>query len=469
MKFDDIVTSFIGLFKQKCLEFGQGRESLCDRELSPGDYKSVSGALRELTYSTAAVAIKDYMESFDPQANSIIVDGESAFFKETSRKSFHVGFGVVEIQRRVYRRGGKTVVPLDVLFDVEDGYFMPDIREALLHSVATVSPGELVENLAKFHPSPPSATAVKRLVAEEGALMEESRSKLSAATSLAHRIPDGVEALVVSMDGASPRVRLEEQGIATNKSEFKIGMAGTVGVYGPAEADKDGVLRRERLVSNSFARMPSQCYPEFKEILDAEARMLSEALPPEVARILLMDGATHLWKHVEWNPVYGCFRKLVDFFHASEHLHLAAETIFGVGMQGAKAWEESWKKALLEDDDGVVRLIRSMEYYASKRMLKSRRKILVSQIGYFKNNKDRMSYASFRRDGLPIGSGPVEACCKTLIKTRMCRTGMSWKLDKGQAVLTLRGYRKSGTWDIMWKAWSEIRKKDSPIIKELSA
>ena len=75
-----------------------------------------------------------------------------------------------------------------------------------------------------------------------------------------------------------------------------------------------------------------------------------------------------------------------------------------------------------------------MDYYEKTRSLsKSRRQALASQRTFFQRNKSKMTCADFRRRGLPIGSGPVEAACKTLVKTRLCRSGMRWSRESGYA------------------------------------
>ena len=68
-----------------------------------------------------------------------------------------------------------------------------------------------------------------------------------------------------------------------------------------------------------------------------------------------------------------------------------------------------------------------------------------------------MTYAEFRNRGLPIGSGVVEAACKTLVKQRMGRSGMRWSRQGGQPVLTLRAYVRSGRWDAFWKEYCTLK------------
>jgi hypothetical protein len=80
---------------------------------------------------------------------------------------------------------------------------------------------------------------------------------------------------------------------------------------------------------------------------------------------------------------------------------------------------------------------------------KSRRKRLRRELTYFTNQRDRMDYAASQARGLPIGSGLVEAACKTLATQRLKRSGMSWR-DGKQALLTLRSLQQSGRWSAAW-------------------
>lgn len=78
-------------------------------------------------------------------------------------------------------------------------------------------------------------------------------------------------------------------------------------------------------------------------------------------------------------------------------------------------------------------------------------------IAYFRRNLAKMDYAGFRARGLPIGSGPVEAACKTVVGTRLKRSGMRWTREGGQHVLNLRTHVLSGRWDVFWATYLEAR------------
>ena len=126
----------------------------------------------------------------------------------------------------------------------------------------------------------------------------------------------------------------------------------------------------------------------------------------------------------------------MDCCHALEHLSLAAEALFGKGPKEALQWFEQYTTVLIEEDDGARRVLRSIDYYGTTRPLStSRREAFNHQRTFFANNVRMMTYAQFRRRGLPIGSGPVEAACKTLIKQRFCRSGMRWTCEGGKPSL----------------------------------
>ena len=71
-------------------------------------------------------------------------------------------------------------------------------------------------------------------------------------------------------------------------------------------------------------------------------------------------------------------------------------------------------------------------------------------LGYFRNNRHRMGYAEAKEQGLPIGSGVVEATCKTLVTERLKRSGMRWSERGRQSILTLRALLQSNRFDSGW-------------------
>ena len=104
---------------------------------------------------------------------------------------------------------------------------------------------------------------------------------------------------------------------------------------------------------------------------------------------------------------------------------------------------------LKEADDGSERILRTLKYHAG-RASGSRRKRIRAALTYFRNQRERMHYAAYQRQHLPIGSGVVEAACKTLVTQRLKGSGMAWTMAGGQAILTLRSLLQSERWAQAW-------------------
>ena len=84
-------------------------------------------------------------------------------------------------------------------------------------------------------------------------------------------------------------------------------------------------------------------------------------------------------------------------------------------------------------------------------VLRSKRKRLKTQLTYFRNQRPRMHYAQYIRNGLPIASGVMEAACKTLVTQRLKQSGMAWTQAGGQPILTLRSLIQSDRWQPAWQ------------------
>ncbi len=131
--------------------------------------------------------------------------------------------------------------------------------------------------------------------------------------------------------------------------------------------------------------------------------------------------------HAEETPLLADYRMWVDFYHTCAPLADAAQALWGAGSPQANQWYNEYRHKLLHEDKGVHQVLRSIDYYGrTRRFSKTRREAIDTQRTFFQRNKKRMNYGAFRQQGLPMGSGPVEAACKSLVKTRLCRSGMRW-------------------------------------------
>ena len=455
-------------FEQKMAEFGKEWDT--DR-LTADLASQVRIALQEAFSHASREAYQWFLERYDLPLPWIEWQGRRLRFKAVSRKTFLTSFGTISLARRLYQAdpGGPSYVLLDHLWDMEGHFATEDIRQAVCFAMAHMTAEETEQLLQLCSLFQPSATAIKHIAERVSEEIEPHQEVLDATIQASIDVPADTKVLVASMDGAN--VLLREPGVRRGRpserprpeeaedpknATYKNAMVGAISFYGAVPKDQKGP---ERLRSFYSARMPEDRAVTFKHDFERHLEIVESKLDPQVIRVLLCDGHRVLWNYADHNDRFDGYEKLVDFYHADEHLSKAAEALFGKHSGEGKRWYTKYRAILQEQDGGVEALRRSLDYYSGTRRLSpSSRKALAMERTFFRRNKHRMSYASFRRRGLPIGSGPVEAACKSLVKTRLCRSGMRWSRQGGQRILNFRCYVKSGLWKEFWDTYRRLRR-----------
>jgi hypothetical protein len=160
--------------------------------------------------------------------------------------------------------------------------------------------------------------------------------------------------------------------------------------------------------------------------------------------VVLIDGAPGLE-----NMGRLCFKdclQIVDFYHAMEHAGHVLEAGIGKTHPDYKKRLRAWAKRLLKDKVEV--LIKE----ARKQCAGTPQETAVERaLGYFVRNVSRMQYGTFRAAGLFIGSGVVEAGCKTVIGGRCKQSGMFWSKSGAENILALRCIHSSRRLEDFWK------------------
>jgi hypothetical protein len=178
-------------------------------------------------------------------------------------------------------------------------------------------------------------------------------------------------------------------------------------------------------------------------------RLRAEALRRGIARaktiVFLGDGARWVWELARINfPEAIC---ILDYYHACEHLTLLSRALYGEGSALAKKRFRQWRKALLKDQ--IPQIIAQAKTDLPTRV--ESRKLAKKQIAYFQRNQSRMFYQTFRQAGYFIGSGVVEAGCKTIVGQRLKHSGMLWSRKGASDLLAVRCALLSGWFDDFWK------------------
>lgn len=165
-------------------------------------------------------------------------------------------------------------------------------------------------------------------------------------------------------------------------------------------------------------------------------------------RAFIADGAAWLWK---LQAMY--FRSatpILDWYHLAEHVHKAANAVYGQGSPEAQAWARRLKDELWEGRVGNALTLARQDH--AKARAPNKREALQELVTYLENNQQHMDYPRYRELGLPIGSGQVEAQCKTLVGARCKQAGMrNWTYQGAEAILRLRAAKQDGNFDGLWK------------------
>ena len=217
-------------------------------------------------------------------------------------------------------------------------------------------------------------------------------------------------------------------------------MAGVVSLYNSEGA---------RLNSIYLGQSPEYGKKTFKQRLEREIANVKKHYP-DAKYVGIADGAADNWSFLEKHTEI----QLLDFYHVTEYLQHVAMASFPE--KTGKAKRQEWMAITchnLKHTAGTVELlIEEMQKLARKTSLSKRvRSDLLKALTYFTNHKDMMNYPYHIEHNLPIGSGVTEAACKTLVKQRLCNSGMRWKKRGVQMVLTLRALVQSNDrWNQFW-------------------
>jgi hypothetical protein len=136
---------------------------------------------------------------------------------------------------------------------------------------------------------------------------------------------------------------------------------------------------------------------------------------------------------------------IVDFFHAAQRLTEMGEAIFGEGREAA-AWAAKMRKVLKQPNGAARVLWSAAKLRASRGLRHGRKQAFERAYHYLRRRTKYLRYAEYRRLGLPLGSGITEAACKTIYTSRLKLSGMRWKREGAQTILSLRVILLSGTW-----------------------
>ena len=432
-----------------------------DQDTTPPDLRAAVTALRggldevgRAAFMTLALRCEETAVTVRDAAGTVLR------CKQAAAKEWLTLWGPVTLSRRLYQadRGGPCRVPLDERCGMVDRYLTEELERAAVFLGAQLTPAQVEAAMAQMLPQGPSRTAIQHLLTRVGERAETQAAAVEAALQAQAPLSVDAEVLVVGWDGTTVPLReaaprrgrpAERPGVrqtAAAPTAWREGAVGMVGTYRPASEDETAT----RVDVRYFARMPEA---KMTTLISQVAQQTAVALEAGdfAHRVLLADGKREIWRAVAACPVLADFTQIVDFYHATEPLSRAAEALFGKSSAAAQQWYHRWRHKLKHQPGAVAALQRSLHYHQQRLSKRGARWHEVSQQrGYFRHNQQRMDYAGYRAAGLPIGSGPLEAACKTIFTQRLKRGGMRWSRGGGQQILNLRVPILSQRWDAFW-------------------
>lgn len=378
--------------------------------------------------------------------------GQQARFHEMRPKHLVTALGPITLQRPYYVcpncHQGQS--PRDTELDVQGTEYSPAVRRmmAVVGSETSFEHGrQQLELLAGLNVTAKAVERQAEAIGADIAQGEQAKAAQSVQLELPEILGSAVPILYVEMDGTQvPMVRAELEGRAgrlagrpARTREVKLGC-----VFTQTTTDEEGrPVRDEASTSYTGAIETAEEFGR-RIYIEAWERGWSRA----EKKVIIADGAEWIWNIAEQH--FPGAIQIVDLYHARQHLWELARALYPGDEIKQKRWVLRQQSKLDSGEiEKLVRGLRSLE--AANPELAEKIRI---EADYVERNAARMRYPDFRRQHLFVGSGVIEAGCKTVIGSRLKQSGMFWTVRGANAIIALRCNRISGEFEDYWESRS---------------
>ena len=418
------------------------------------DLEAVEMAMRTALHRAGAAALTELLRFPAPVGGPRTVPcrcGQAARYRGLRTKPVLTAVGTVEVSRPYYAcphcHAGQC--PADAELDLENTEFSPGVRrrQALVGQAAPFDHGrEQMKVLAGLEVT---AKSVERTAEALGAdlAQREQREPLPPLPLPQPAVADApIPILYVQMDGTGvPVVKKETVGrhgkIAgqpAHTREVKLGC-----VFTQTTWDKKGYPVR---ASDSTTYTGAvETADEFGRRLYREAGKRGWSRAQK--KVAMGDGTEWIWNLAALH--FPDAIHIVDLYHARQHLWDLARCLYPNDEGKQRAWMKTHQKRLL--DKGKIEKLVSV-LHAIKSPHSEVAEKIRTEADYFQRNAERMRYPKFRRQHLFVGSGVIEAGCKTVVASRLKRSGMFWTVRGANAILALRCAYLNGRFEDYWES-----------------
>jgi hypothetical protein len=419
------------------------------------DLEAVEMATRAAAHQLGAMVLQNLLNtaaSFPAQVRCGC--GEYAHFHAVRSKQVVSVVGPITIERPYYvcthcHRGQS---PRDVELDVVRTQYSPGVRRmmAVVGSDFSFDHGrEQLELLAGLEVTTKAVERQAEAIGADVAQQEQAKVQRAVQLDLPQILGSNVPVLYIEMDGTQvPMVRSElegrkgrVEGQPPRTREVKLGC-----IFTQTTLDQQGRPVRDESSTTYVGAI--------EEAQQFGRRLYTEAWERGWSRadkkVVLGDGSDWIWNIADQH--FPGALHIVDIWHAREHLWDLARRLFPSDEKQRKRWA---KKMLDRLDAGRIESLVA-QLQAEPTPQPELQHTLRTEAEYFQRNRHRMRYPRFRKLGLFIGSGVIEAGCKTVIGSRLKQSGMFWTVRGVNAIVALRCHRISNKFEDYWVSRSKI-------------
>lgn len=411
-------------------------------------------AVRSALHQAGAAALTKLLQFPSPAAGQRSVRcacGHQACYQELRSKPVLTAVGMSQVSRPYYlcAHCHHGQFPADVELDIENTEISPGVRrmQAVVGQESPFDRGrQQMKLLAGLEVTTKSVERTAEAIGEHVCAREQEEIQRAVQLDLPMVVGEPIPILYVQMDGTGvPVVKKETQGRKgkaegqpAHTREVKLGC-----VFTQTAWDEEGYPIRDPDSTTYTGAIETA--EEFGKRLYLEAwkRGWSRAQK----KVVMGDGAEWIWNLAEQH--FPGAVQIVDLYHARQHLWDLARRLYPNDEVSQKAWIKAHQKRLL-DKGKIEKLVIAI------RSIRSANPDVAEKIrieaDYFDNNTDRMRYPTFRLQHLFVGSGVIEAGCKTVIGSRLKQSGMFWTVRGANAILALRCCHLNGRFEDYWEA-----------------
>jgi hypothetical protein len=417
------------------------------------DLEAIEMAVRSAMHHAGATALSELLQFPVPAAEQRRIPcscGHQANYQELRSKPILTAVGQISIQRPYYlcphcHRGQ---FPADVELDIAHTEFSPGVRrmQAVVGHNAPFSHGRRqLKLLADLEVTTKAVERTAEAIGEDIAAREQAEIQRAMQLDLPVIVGEPIPVLYVQVDGTGiPVVKKETvgrpgktEGQPAHTREAKLGC-----VFTQTTWDQEGYAIRDP-DSTTYVGAIETAEEFGKRIyLEAWKRGWSRA----VKKVVMGDGAEWIWNMAD--QYFPRATQIVDLYHARQHLWELARKLHPNDEAAQKRWMMVHQDLL--DNCKIKKLVTSLRSIQTPSVELAEK--LRTEGEYFRRNARRMRYPKFRRQHLFVGTGVIEAGCKTLIGSRCKQSGMFWTVRGANAILALRCCQFNGEFEDYWEA-----------------